>query len=95
MIENLKFCIKEKGLSIHAYVVMTNHLHMIVRSEKDKDLAGLIRDFKRFTAKKIYEELKKIMVKVGVIGCYGSWKAREKRVLPIKIIKYGVMRIIL
>ncbi len=39
---------------------------MIVRSEKVKDLAGIIRDFakgmpfhKRFTAKKIYEELKK------------------------------------
>ena len=45
VIENLKFCIKEKGLSVHAYVVMTNHLHMIVRSEKDKDLAGIIRDF--------------------------------------------------
>nr|MDQ3393737.1 transposase [Bacteroidota bacterium] len=59
VIENLKFCIKEKGLSIHAYVVMTNHLHMIVRSEKDKDLAGIIRDFKRFTAKKINVELKK------------------------------------
>jgi REP element-mobilizing transposase RayT len=45
VIENIKFCIKEKGLSVHAYVVMTNHLHMIVRSEKDKDLAGIIRDF--------------------------------------------------
>jgi REP element-mobilizing transposase RayT len=45
VIENLKFCIKEKGLSVHAYVVMTNHLHMIVRSEKDKDQAGIIRDF--------------------------------------------------
>ncbi len=43
--ENLKFCIKEKGLSVHAYVVMTNHLHMIVRSEKVKDLSGIVRDF--------------------------------------------------
>ncbi len=46
-------------MSVHAYVVMTNHLHMIVRSEKVKELSGIIRDFKRFTAKKIYEELKK------------------------------------
>ncbi len=68
---------------------------MIVRSEKNKDLAGIIRDFKRFTAKKIYEELQKDNVEVGAIGYYGSWKARGKRVLPIKIIKYGVMRIIL
>lgn len=31
LINSLKFCQKEKGLIIHAYVLMTNHLHMIVR----------------------------------------------------------------
>ena len=68
LIENIKFCIKEKGLSIHAYVIMTNHVHMIVRSKEDQDLAGIIRDFKRFTAKKIYEELKNDKLKADVIG---------------------------
>ena len=30
LINSLKFCQKEKGLIIHAYVLMTNHSHMIV-----------------------------------------------------------------
>jgi hypothetical protein len=28
--ESLNYCIKEKGLSVHAYVYMTSHIHLIV-----------------------------------------------------------------
>ena len=30
MIESFVYCQKEKGLAIHAYVIMTNHIHMII-----------------------------------------------------------------
>ncbi len=30
LVESMRFCIKEKGMRIHAYVIMPNHIHMIV-----------------------------------------------------------------
>lgn len=58
IIDNLKYCVKNKGLVIYAYVIMSNHIHMIVKTRNDEDLRNIIRDFKRYTAKLIYEKLK-------------------------------------
>ncbi len=58
IIDNLNYCIKNKGLIVYAYVIMPNHMHMIVKSEGMQALAELIRDFKRYTAKILYEKLK-------------------------------------
>ncbi|MEQ8338504.1 MAG: transposase, partial [Cyclobacteriaceae bacterium] len=34
LIDSLKFCVKKKGLIVHAYVIMSNHFHLIIsRSE--------------------------------------------------------------
>lgn len=57
--DNLKYCITHKGLIINAYVIMTNHIHMIIQTKNGEDLAALVRDFKRFTARVVYNELKK------------------------------------
>ena len=35
IIDSLKFCQKNKGLMLFEYVIMTNHLHLIVKSEKN------------------------------------------------------------
>ena len=29
--ENIKFCQENKGLEIYAYVIMTNHVHLVAR----------------------------------------------------------------
>jgi REP element-mobilizing transposase RayT len=52
VIDSLNYCIKEKGLQVYEFVIMSNHLHAIVSSDKDL-LSGIIRDFKKFTAKRI------------------------------------------
>ncbi|MFZ4545004.1 MAG: REP-associated tyrosine transposase [Saprospiraceae bacterium] len=58
VVDSLAYCQKEKGLRIHAYVVMSNHLHMVISSsEPDKHLSGILRDFKKFTAKQILEAI--------------------------------------
>lgn len=57
-IDSLKFCIKHKGLQLHAFVIMTNHVHLIASSNKDVKLVNVIRDLKRFTAKEIYGTVK-------------------------------------
>ena len=53
-IESLMFCQENKGLEIFAYVIMSNHIHLFVRSNKG-DLSGTIRDFKSFTSKRFIE----------------------------------------
>jgi putative transposase len=46
----LSFCRQEKGLRLHAYVILDNHLHLMVSAD---NLSQMIRDFKRHTAKEI------------------------------------------
>jgi putative transposase len=53
VIESLKYCQKEKGLRIHAYCIMPNHIHMIVSAKVGYQLSDIIRDFKKYTSKKI------------------------------------------
>jgi len=52
LIDSFCFCRKEKGLKLYAYVIMSNHIHSIMQSERD-DISGLVRDFKKFTSKKL------------------------------------------
>jgi len=52
--DSLKYCRKNKGLKIYAYVFMINHLHLIVSGN---DIIGFIRDFKRHTSKEIQNNI--------------------------------------
>jgi putative transposase len=56
LLENLRYCQTHKGLKIYAWVVMTNHCHLILRTESLK-LSDVIRDFKKHTAKRIFEAI--------------------------------------
>ncbi|SHF74632.1 REP-associated tyrosine transposase [Flavobacterium defluvii] len=56
VIESLKYCIENKGMILYGYVIMSNHIHLIIQSENGK-LSDLIRDFKKFTAKNILEKI--------------------------------------
>ncbi|MDN5214123.1 transposase [Fulvivirgaceae bacterium BMA12] len=58
IIDNLKYCIENKGLIIYAYVIMPNHIHVIIKSVEGQELSKIIRDFKRYTAKILYTTLK-------------------------------------
>jgi REP element-mobilizing transposase RayT len=52
LLDSLRFCQKEKGLQIYAWVIMSNHIHLIIKSEKEY-LSNIIRDFKKYTATQI------------------------------------------
>ncbi|WP_028862796.1 REP-associated tyrosine transposase [Psychromonas aquimarina] len=57
--DSLRFLIRE-GLKVHAYVILENHLHLIVQSEQlDKD----IRRLKSYTAKQLIAYLTRHNVK--------------------------------
>ena len=59
IIESLDYCIKNKGMILYGYVIMSNHIHLIIQSEDGK-LSDLIRDFKKFTAKKILDKIQAV-----------------------------------
>jgi len=50
IISSLEYCVKNKGLSVHSYVIMSNHLHLIVSAKEGYQLSDIIRDFKRHTS---------------------------------------------
>ena len=53
----LNYCIDNKGLRVHAYVYMTNHLHLVI-SSKTKALNDIVRDFKKHTSKELIKAIK-------------------------------------
>ncbi len=58
IIESLEYCQKNKGLEIYAFVVMPSHIHLLCRSNNENNLADIMRDFKKFTSKKIINLIK-------------------------------------
>ncbi|MCC2590600.1 REP-associated tyrosine transposase [Chryseobacterium sp. MFBS3-17] len=56
VIDCFNFCIKNKGMVLFGYVIMSNHIHLLVQS-RDGKLSDLIRDFKKFTATQILKKL--------------------------------------
>ncbi len=57
IIESLKYCQQKKGLIICAYVIMSNHLHLIARTSSPGGLSNIIRDFKTYTSKRIVKAI--------------------------------------
>ena len=55
IIESLKYLQQHDNLKIYAYVILENHIHLIVQSD---DIAKDIGRFKSFTARKIIDLLK-------------------------------------
>ena len=50
LIDSLKFCQEKKGLKIHAWCIMSNHVHLILSTDGLKKLSDVIRDFKKFSS---------------------------------------------
>ncbi len=57
LLESLTYCQKNKGLIIYAWVLMSNHLHMISGSKGEYKVSDIMRDFKKFTSKEILRTL--------------------------------------
>ena len=54
IIENLAYCQQHLNLNIYAYVVMTNHVHLIA-NVTDGSLGNVLGRFKSHTSKKLFE----------------------------------------
>ncbi len=57
IVESLTYCQQNKGLTILGWCLMPSHLHMICRADGDFTLSEILRDFKKFTAKAIINQI--------------------------------------
>ncbi|MGI9543891.1 MAG: transposase [Cyclobacteriaceae bacterium] len=46
VVDSLKYCIANKGLELYAWCIMSNHVHLIIGSNKEK-MQNILRDLKR------------------------------------------------
>ena len=74
LLDSLQYCRQHKGLKIYAYVILDNHLHLVVAGEK---LTDIIRDFKSYTAKGLIAQLEQDQ-KTWVLNQLQYWKQATK-----------------
>ena len=55
LIRSFQHCRERKGLQIYGWVILDNHLHAILQGP---ELANTIRDFKRFTAGALLDQIR-------------------------------------
>ena len=74
--DSLNYCIRNKGLTVFGYVIMPNHIHLICRADGENTLSDILRDFKKFTSKRIikliqeeHESRKKWMLDIFSNAC--------------------------
>ena len=96
IIGSLRYCQQKKGLIIYAWVIMPSHIHMIISSDKE-DLSSIIRDFKKFTAKKIIYLLSEINEsrREWLIKSFSKAASKLKRIKSLKIWQDGCHPILL
>jgi len=60
IVDSLNFAVKERGLDCFAWVLMSNHIHLVARTNPPFRLPDFMRDFKKFTSKKIVAEIQEV-----------------------------------
>ena len=55
VIDSFKHCQEKKGLILYAYVIMSNHLHLLARAEEKFTLSDIVRDCKKYTHKQMMQ----------------------------------------
>jgi REP element-mobilizing transposase RayT len=56
-VESIRYCQCHKGLEVYGFVIMSSHVHMILRSGGGERLEDIIRDIKKYTSSKIIEAI--------------------------------------
>lgn len=57
LIDSLNYCVETKGLIIYGWVIMSNHVHLIIGTD-DMNLQDIMRDLKKYTSKSIVAAIK-------------------------------------
>jgi REP element-mobilizing transposase RayT len=52
VVNSLNHCTENKGLIVYGYVIMSNHVHLLIQA-KEENPSGILCDFKEFTSQTI------------------------------------------
>jgi REP element-mobilizing transposase RayT len=58
VLDSIRFCQQEKGLLLHCWCIISNHLHLVI-STRNENLSDVLRDFKKYTSKQIIKAISK------------------------------------
>lgn len=58
LVDSLRYCQENKGLVLYAWVIMSNHVHLIARAADGHTLPEIIRDLKKFTSTSVMQAIK-------------------------------------
>lgn len=56
VLDSIRFCQQDKGLLLHCWCIMSNHLHLVI-STRNENLSDVLRDFKKYTSKQIIKAI--------------------------------------
>ena len=86
LFDSLKYLQKSDNLKIYAYVILENHLHLVVSSD---DLAHTMKKFKSYTAKELRTLLEKQNVKT-ILDQLAFYKKAHKQETTYQIWQEGI-----
>ena len=86
VIDSFKYLQQNSHLKVYAYVILENHLHLIVQSD---DIAKDMARFKSFTARKILDLLKSRNVKT-ILDQLRFFKRADKRDREFQLWQEGI-----
>ena len=84
--ESLRYLQKTDNLKLYAYVILENHLHLVVASD---DLSKSITSFKKYTARQIIDLLKKQNVKT-ILEQLSFYKKAHKTTAQYQLWQEGI-----
>lgn len=56
IVDSLNYCIEHKGLIVYSWVIMSNHVHLVIEG-RNNTLDNILRDLKRHTAQSLLKAI--------------------------------------
>lgn len=53
VVDSLRYCQAEKGLLLFEWVIMSSHVHLMIKAGGATDLSGILRDLKKYTSRQL------------------------------------------
>lgn len=83
IVDSLRYCQKGKKLHVVAFVIMTNHIHLIAWVEAPFEMSAVMRDFKAHTAREILKSIENDIESrkewlIHVLKFFGNQSANRK-----------------
>jgi len=74
---SLRYCIEHQWFELFAYVLMPNHVHLILRTNENHSVEQILRDFNKYTAQQILLRCRRL-----ILGCSLSfgWSPRSRSI---------------